>query len=107
MLDARLVAAFTGDSPLGYDIELDGGAGDDTIVSGSGRTFARGGDGADLFVLSDMTSGDGTIEFIIDDADASDKLYIPHEMFKEVRGAYDGFKAVSTDRAAFSKSIRP
>ncbi|HPG88378.1 MAG TPA: tandem-95 repeat protein, partial [Hyphomicrobium sp.] len=90
MIDARLAAAFSGLSPEGYDIEIDGGNGDDTIVSGLGRTFARGGDGADRFILSAMTSGDGTVEFIIDDADASDKLYVPYDFFKVARGAYDG-----------------
>ena len=35
LIDARLVDAFSGQSPSGYDIEIDGGGGDDTIVSGS------------------------------------------------------------------------
>lgn len=89
LIDARLSAAFSGQSPEGYDIEIDGGKGDDTIVSGEGRTFAHGGEGDDRFVLSAMTSGDGTVEFVIDDADASDKLYVPYDLFKMARGGYD------------------
>ncbi len=101
ILDARLVAAFTGASPLGYDIELDGGDGDDTIVSGDGRTFARGGSGADTFVLSAMTSGNGTVEFIIDEADSSDKLFIPYDMFKIERGGFEGSTLFQLTGAAF------
>lgn len=89
IIDARLSTAFSGGSPEGYDIEIDGGKGDDTIVSGEGRTLARGGEGAERFVLSAMSSGDGKVEFIIDDADASDTLYIPYEYFKLVRGEYE------------------
>ena len=89
LIDARLSAAFSGQSPNGYDIEIEGGRGDDTIVSGEGRTFARGGEGADRFVLSAMTSGDGTVEFVIDDADASDKLFVPFDFFHLSRGDYE------------------
>ena len=89
IIDARLSTAFSGQSPNGYDIEIDGGAGDDTIVSSEGRTLARGGDGADRFVLSAMTSGDGTVEFVIEDADSSDMLYIPYELFRQSRGDYE------------------
>ena len=40
LIDARLSAAFSAQSPLGYDIEIDGGDGDDILVSGSGRTLS-------------------------------------------------------------------
>lgn len=43
VLSGRLVQAFTGLSPLGFDIELEGGAGDDVLVSGTGRSQAIGG----------------------------------------------------------------
>ena len=89
LIDARLSAAFSAQSPLGYDIEIDGGDGDDILVSGSGRTFARGGGGADQFVLSAMTSGDGTVEFVIDDADFSDTLFIPYDLFTASRGTFE------------------
>ena len=89
IIDARLSTAFSGQSPEGYDIEIDGGSGDDTIVSSEGRTLARGGDGADSFVLSAMSSGNGRVEFVIEDADSSDKLYVPYNFFKESRGDYE------------------
>jgi VCBS repeat-containing protein len=90
LIDARLVDPFSALSPLGYDIELYGGKGNDTIISGAGRTYANGGEGADIFVLSSMTTGAGTVEFDIDGADASDKLYVPYDMFKIARGDFDG-----------------
>jgi Ca2+-binding RTX toxin-like protein len=90
LIDARLVDPFSNQSPLGYDAELYGGIGDDTIVSGEGRTYANGGEGSDKFVLSSMTSGNGAIEFDIDGADASDKLYVPYDLFKVARGVYEG-----------------
>ncbi|NOT71413.1 MAG: tandem-95 repeat protein [Hyphomicrobium sp.] len=89
VIDARLTASFSGLSPLGYDIEMYGDGGDDTIVSGSGRTFANGGEGSDVFVLSAMTSGAGDVEFVIDGADTSDKFYVPYEFFKATRGGYE------------------
>lgn len=90
IIDARLSAAFSGQSPEGYDIEIDGGRGDDTIVSSEGRTLARGGEGADRFVLSAMSSGNGRVEFVIDDTDSSDTLYVPYAFFKQSRGEYEG-----------------
>ncbi len=90
LIDTRLTEPFSGQSPNGYDIEIDGGEGDDTLVAGSGRTFAAGGNGADMFVLSAMSSGVGTIELVIDDADSSDKLYIPYDLFTVTRGDYEG-----------------
>ena len=56
LIDGRLVAAFSELSPNGFDIELIGGAGNDTLVSGTGRSSAKGGDGADIFILSAMTT---------------------------------------------------
>lgn len=90
LIDGRQSAAFSAASPLGYDIELYGDDGNDTIVSGSGRTYASGGSGSDMFVLSAMTSGAGTVELVINDADVSDKLYVPYDYFKVDRGDYDG-----------------
>lgn len=80
LLDARLVTAFSRASPRGYDIELDGGAGNDTIVSGLGETAARGGAGSDTFVLSNLNVGDDYTTFVIEDADASDKIYVDLRM---------------------------
>ena len=101
LLDGRLANPFSGQSPDGYDVELDGGEGDDTIVSGEGRTLARGGDGQDIFVLSAMTSGNGKVEFIIDDADSGDMLYVPYDFFKVQRGDFDGSQLFQLSGAPF------
>jgi Ca2+-binding RTX toxin-like protein len=101
ILDARLVDPFSAQSPLGYDIELYGGKGNDTIVSGAGRTYAVGGEGSDHFVLSSMTSGAGTVELDIDGADASDKLYVPYDMFKVARGGFDGSELFQVSGGVF------
>lgn len=57
--------------PRGFDMEVSGGAGRDMIVSGPGRVAARGGRGADVFVL-----GPKTEELIIEDAEPHDRLSI-------------------------------
>ena len=101
VVDGRMATAFSGKSPEGYDVELDGGEGNDTLVSGAGRTFARGGAGGDIFVLSAMTSGAGTVEFVIDDADGDDKLYIPYDFFRLTRGDYEGSKLLQVSGAPF------
>jgi VCBS repeat-containing protein len=90
IIDGRLSAAFSGESPLGFDIELYGGDGDDTLVSGSGRSYASGGFGDDSFVLSEMTTSLQTVEYVIDGAEAGDKIYIPYDYFKVARGGFDG-----------------
>lgn len=80
-VDVRDSTPFAGTSPLGYDIEVYGGDGNDIIVSGHGRTYAEGGEGADIFVLSSLTSGNDTTELVIVNADASDHLYVPYNLF--------------------------
>ncbi|MBL8565058.1 MAG: cadherin-like domain-containing protein [Hyphomicrobiaceae bacterium] len=81
LIDAQLVAANTGLSPRGFDIEIDGGGGGDIIISGGGRTLANGGDGADEFILSTLTTpGQPTIEFVIEGADSSDRLFLPYNL---------------------------
>lgn len=90
LIDARLVDAFNPESPLGYDIEIYGGQGDDTIVSGEGTTYANGGPGNDTFVLSALTApGATTVEFVIEGAEAGDQLYVPYNFFTEPAGAFD------------------
>lgn len=103
LIDGRLSAAFTGQSPEGYDVELDGGKGDDTLISGAGRSLARGGDGADRFVLGAMTSADsdGQVEFVIEDADSNDRLYVPYNFFKAERGDFDGSELFQLAGAPF------
>ncbi len=101
IIDGRLSAAFSGLSESGYDVELIGGDGNDTIVSGSGRTLARGGAGADVFVLSAMTTGEETVEYVIDDGDQSDTLYLPYDFFQATRGDFDGSRLLQVSGAAF------
>lgn len=90
VVDARLVAAFSGNSPNGYDIEIDGGAGEDTLVADSGRTLLHGGDGADRFIVPALSGGAGKIVVTIDDADAGDRLYVPYALFDGSGGGLDG-----------------
>jgi Ca2+-binding RTX toxin-like protein len=90
LLDARFALPFTGGAPQGYDIEIDGGAGDDTIVAGAGRTLAVGGAGADRFVLSSMTFGAELVEFVIADAGAEDRVYAPYDFFNLTFGDAEG-----------------
>jgi hypothetical protein len=54
-----------------------------------GRTLARSGEGADRFVLTAMTSGDGMVEFVIEDAGSDDSLYVPYDLFKQSRGTFE------------------
>lgn len=92
VLDARLVTAGLAHSPDGFDAELDGGFGDDTFVSGPGRVEATGGFGSDTFVLSHLTGHDGTsglVEFVINGADANDRLFVPYNYFDGSGGGFD------------------
>lgn len=90
LIDARQVTAGSGASPAGYDIEIEGGAGADTLVANAGRTVLRGGDGADRFVLSALSSDASQVEVVIEGADAADRLYVPHNFFNGSGGAFDG-----------------
>lgn len=90
IVDGRLATAFAAGSPLGHDIELYGGSGSDIIVSGEGRSYAEGGDGADTFVLSTITTAADMVEFVIADADASDRLFVPYDFFADVPGDFEG-----------------
>jgi Ca2+-binding RTX toxin-like protein len=89
-IDARLVTAHSAQSPLGYDIEISGGDGSDTIVGGSGRSYAMGGEGGDRFVLSSLTTGPQPVEFVIADADGLDSLYVPYAFLDGSNGGFDG-----------------
>ncbi len=90
ILDGRLAVPFSEGSPLGYDIELYGNEGNDTLVSGAGSTSAHGGDGSDQFILSAMGTGSGRPKLVILDATPDDRLYVPHDFFKTARGDYEG-----------------
>ncbi|MGE5266611.1 MAG: Ig-like domain-containing protein, partial [Deltaproteobacteria bacterium] len=78
LLSGRLSTPLTGASPKGFDVELNGGDGNDTIVSGTGRSLATGGKGADVFVLSSLSAQNRVTEFVIADADTSDRLFVPY-----------------------------
>lgn len=89
-IDARLDIAFAGGSPAGYDIELYGGAGDDTLLTGEGRTLVQGGAGADRIVLTTINDGGGTPELIIDDADTDDRLFAAYNFFNGSGNGFEG-----------------
>lgn len=78
LIDARTVLPGGRNGPTGFDIEIDAGDGNDVIISGAGRTLARGGAGNDDFILSALTASGGVTEFVIEDADASDRLFVPY-----------------------------
>ncbi|MEQ1714510.1 MAG: hypothetical protein ABL907_00770, partial [Hyphomicrobium sp.] len=101
LLDGRLAPLFAGDSLRGYDIELDGGDGNDTLVSGLGRSIAAGGAGSDKFVLSNLNVGLDYTEFVIEDANAEDALYVPYDFFKSERGDFEGSELFQLRGAPF------
>lgn len=102
IIDTRLAVPGSGASPLGYDVEIYGDDGDDTVVVGSGRSYIEGGDGEDRFVLSTMSGEDGSVEVVIVAADAEDKLYIPYDLFKEARGNYEGSELFQVSGGVFA-----
>lgn len=81
LIDGRNVKPNTGASPNGYDAELTGGGGSDTLIAGAGRTLAKGGEGTDKFVLATLSSANQPTEFVIADASADDRLYVPLNFF--------------------------
>ena len=82
ILDARSVTPGLRTSPQNYDSELSGGAGDDTLISGGGYTLARGGDGADKFIVGTLpVAGKHREIFVIVDATAEDRLLVPLNFF--------------------------
>lgn len=90
VLSGRTASSLTGASPLGYDIELRGGDGDDTIISGTGRSLAIGGAGADTFVLSSLSENGRVTEFVIEGADNNDRLLVPFDLLVPSGGSYEG-----------------
>lgn len=86
MIDARLGAVDTGTSPHGYDVELDGGAGNDTLIVGRGRVSLTGGRGADRFVLAATAPRASAAEMVIEDAAPEDRLLVALELLDPARG---------------------
>lgn len=102
VVDGRLAHPFSLGSPNGFDIELSGGNGSDTLISGTGYSLASGGADDDRFVLSAMTSGQSAhTEFVIADAGPEDTLYVPYNFFAEVRGDFDGSQLMQLTGAPF------
>lgn len=90
-IDARLASPFQALSPAGYDIELRGGEGDDTLISNGGRSYGEGGSGADTYVLSTLTGPNGqTVEYVIAGAESSDRLYVPYNLLNGSGLGFDG-----------------
>lgn len=104
LLDGRLVGAFSFAGPDGYDIELYGADGDDTLVSGAGLSLAAGGDGQDDFILSTMTTSESElpVQFVIMDADASDRLLLPYNYFQADRGEFEDSELMQLRGAPFA-----
>lgn len=91
LIDAREVSAFDPRSPNGYDIEINGGNGSDTIVAGHGRTFINGGEGNDTIVISELSIfANGINEIIINDADSNDRLFASYNFFNETYAPFEG-----------------
>lgn len=93
LIDGRLAAAGSGLTAEGATARLEGGAGNDIIVSTAGMTVAKGGAGNDTFVLSSLTgmSGSlGNVEFTIEDAGSDDRLFVPYSFFTETPGDFEG-----------------
>jgi len=90
LIDARLDDAFGGGSPAGYDTDLIGGDGADTLVSGAGRSSLTGGAGSDRFILTELTDGAGTVEIVIEDADAEDRLFAGYNLFNNTGADFEG-----------------
>lgn len=93
IIDARLATGGSGPTDEGNTARIEGGAGDDTLVSSGGSTLAIGGAGADTFILSTMTGmadSIGTVEFIIDEADPEDRLFVPYNFFNQSGQGYQG-----------------
>lgn len=97
-VDGRLAQPLSLTSPKGFDIELSGGNGNDTLISGTGYSIATGGAGADRFVLSAMST---QTEFVIADADSNDTLYVPYNFFAETKGGFDGSQLMQLTGAPF------
>ncbi len=95
LIDARSVTSFDPRSPSGYDIEIYGGTGSDTIVAGSGRTLVNGGTGSDIFVISELSDPDnGLNEIVLNDADSGDRLFASYNFFNESFAPFDGAELV-------------
>ncbi len=102
VIDARLATPFSFASPQGFDVEIAGDQGNDTLVSGAGYSLAHGGAGSDRFVLSTMSTDVGHIvEFVIDDASSEDQLFVPYNFFKQNIGDFENSQLFQLTGAPF------
>lgn len=91
LIDARQIVAFDPRSPNGYDLEILGGEGSDTIVFGDGRVIADGGGGADVFVVAELSDfANGMNELVIMGADSDDRLFASYNFFNESFADFEG-----------------
>lgn len=93
LIDGRLADGSGGSGPQSLGTELQGGEGNDTLIGSFGQSVAIGGTGADRFILSTLNgSADaiGDVEFVIDEADADDRLFAPIALFDGSGGGLEG-----------------
>jgi len=89
LIDARNVTAGGKTGARGYDIEIEGGDGNDTIIAGGGRSFIAGGLGDDDYVISAFSTEELVTEVIIDGGDAADQLFVSYGFFDGKLSAFD------------------
>ena len=90
-IDIRASLPDTQQSPQFYDIEINGGAGSDTIIAGKASGLADGGEGSDVFILSNVFSPDESyFVFTIHGGDPGDRIYVPYNMFNKSNGGFEG-----------------
>ncbi len=89
LIDARSVTAGGKTGARGYDIEIEGGDGDDIIIAGGGRSFITGGFGDDDYVISAFSTEELVTEVIIDGGDSADQLFVSYGFFDGKLSAFD------------------
>ncbi|NJM54779.1 MAG: hypothetical protein HC841_01575, partial [Verrucomicrobiae bacterium] len=89
LIDARKTTAGGKTGAGGYDIEIEGGDGDDTIIAGGGRSYVDAGLGDDNIVISAFSTENLVTEVIIDGGDANDQLFVSHGFFDGQLSAFE------------------
>ncbi|MDX2259088.1 MAG: Ig-like domain-containing protein [Hyphomicrobiaceae bacterium] len=90
VVDARLIDGSAGTVEAGAAALIEGGEGDDTLISGLGMTIARGGAGGDRFIVAAQATFDVAMELVIEDAGADDRLFVPYNFFNGSAGGLEG-----------------
>lgn len=99
-IDARAVRPASEQHGSDFDCELNGGDGDDILISGLGRTLAYGGDGHDTFVLGALSDTDHRTELVIADATPGDRLLVPMNFFDGTISGSQGSHLIPLNGAA-------